>query len=1207
MQWATVTEFPDRDTKGIKCAAFSDAGLYAADRTGVLRWHAASASFELMAARSKDEMVQVLLPVGEDRLWCGLGSGKLVIYDTETFKEHKKIGGAHAAEVTCLCLSHSGLAVFSASADFTLKSWDSGNGRQLSSLSVHHSSVRTILAVPFSEEESLAITGGADGAVVACKERAGKLVEDEDFHSVAAPSGVASMVRIGERYWMGHADGRVSTWDAAGLTLLGDAKANRDSVSAIAEMGDVVWTGGADRQVLCWDAASRSPRLLYSLGDQGGYVKAMLRIGWGLWTFSSKNLRVLTSESIVDGHRKRLEQLEAERERLEAALKGEVERRQELQEEKGALEREVEGLNAEMSAVREQALEEASTLSGKASSEAAAHRREVDVYTRRIKSMKHDAHLLEQKVEAAEKAEAEQAERERALQDQIDGLEKEMRERAAAAEDTLKTAQREGAALKAEAERTLRAEVEARAEELRAAGTAAAEALAAAQKAAATEKADAEKALQDRLDGVTKQMRDKEQELLSLGSRMTQELETQALREKEHAELRELKEQELEALRAKVEEAEADAAQKAKEHTKEMDKLRKTFLNENKSTSQKGKRMVQMLQAERDQIAQEKDAQIQKLEDEREQLRVDMERRLQEQMAEANESMAKLAADRDGLVQSYDQKYDELQAALAATREEHEAERRREAEERDARDAEALAARKAGEEELRQQREEGRAALEAAAAEAQRRGQEAADRETELGRRLAEEAAARAKAEAAGAEKLQASEGALAALKMKAALEAARKAKELEQRAARLQELEEQLARDRRDAEAAAREAQVRLDEERAKAQKADFEREETQRRLEAERERLRLEMEEKLAAERRERQATQDRLQREAFDQRSLLEADRARLLAEHQAERQKLMREIDEQRGRAHALGLEKQSIEITLNGQKEALSRENANLGQEFRELKDMLQDIQENGAGEDRDARRGMEKENAGLQEQVVYFRSIAKNVKRDYQLQLERLEREKAALREQLERKRDKKRRYKQQLAEAVAAHARRLQDAEAAARQGEQELQALHASKADAMEALREARDRVEKGLELEGALRQASKDYRDLLEEAAALRQAREAARAEKQRLGAKLELAVQSLEIYQQECDGLERELGAAEYALAQAERGRQQNEAAFADMERKLGRSERARARGRADTREAGAQWDGLALGAVGGGEAALKPSRAHNRERHFMSFG
>ena len=57
----------------------------------------------------------------------------------------------------------------------------------------------------------------------------------------------------------------------------------------------------------------------------------------------------------------------------------------------------------------------------------------------------------------------------------------------------------------------------------------------------------------------------------------------------------------------------------------------------------------------------------------------------------------------------------------------------------------------------------------------------------------------------------------------------------------------------------------------------------------------------------------------------------------------------------------------------------------------------------------------------------------------------------------------------------------------------------------------------------------------------------------------------------------------------------------------MERKLGRSERARARGRADTREAGAQWDGLALGAVGGGEAALKPSRAHNRERHFMSFG
>ena len=42
------------------------------------------------------------------------------------------------------------------------------------------------------------------------------------------------------------------------------------------QMGGHVWSGSADKQILAWSSAGQQ---LYSVGDQGGYLVFMYRIG----------------------------------------------------------------------------------------------------------------------------------------------------------------------------------------------------------------------------------------------------------------------------------------------------------------------------------------------------------------------------------------------------------------------------------------------------------------------------------------------------------------------------------------------------------------------------------------------------------------------------------------------------------------------------------------------------------------------------------------------------------------------------------------------------------------------------------------------------------------------------------------------------------------------------------------------------------------
>ena len=120
LRWATVVELQKEAVKELRCVCGGDAGLFAADRRGVLAWSAAAGDFELKAPRRKDEMPGVVALVGGTGLWCGLGSGTIAMYDTEKWSAPPNtLVGAHSAEVTAICSAFGGFAAISGSTDFS--------------------------------------------------------------------------------------------------------------------------------------------------------------------------------------------------------------------------------------------------------------------------------------------------------------------------------------------------------------------------------------------------------------------------------------------------------------------------------------------------------------------------------------------------------------------------------------------------------------------------------------------------------------------------------------------------------------------------------------------------------------------------------------------------------------------------------------------------------------------------------------------------------------------------------------------------------------------------------------------------------------------------------------------------------------------------------------------------------------------------------
>jgi hypothetical protein len=65
-----------------------------------------------------------------------------------------------------------------------------------------------------------------------------------------------------------------------------------------------VWTGSVDKTILAFDSATYT--MLYSLGDQGGYIKSIMPAGWCIWTVNSAALRICTAETLLQTERDRV-------------------------------------------------------------------------------------------------------------------------------------------------------------------------------------------------------------------------------------------------------------------------------------------------------------------------------------------------------------------------------------------------------------------------------------------------------------------------------------------------------------------------------------------------------------------------------------------------------------------------------------------------------------------------------------------------------------------------------------------------------------------------------------------------------------------------------------------------------------------------------------------------------------------------------------
>ena len=53
-------------------------------------------------------------------------------------------------------------------------------------------------------------------------------------------------------------------------------------------MGDHIWSGSADHSLVAWSIKTKTP--VFELPQQGGFIRASVRVGWALWAGGSKTI-----------------------------------------------------------------------------------------------------------------------------------------------------------------------------------------------------------------------------------------------------------------------------------------------------------------------------------------------------------------------------------------------------------------------------------------------------------------------------------------------------------------------------------------------------------------------------------------------------------------------------------------------------------------------------------------------------------------------------------------------------------------------------------------------------------------------------------------------------------------------------------------------------------------------------------------------------
>lgn len=312
-------------------AAVATAGaVYTADSDGPIRaWSARAGTRGILARRERDSAVSSLATHREaSELWAGGNSGELFAISLSDASVKVKAFEAHKGSVQCICSLPSCSAVLSGGSDFALKAWRSPSGEHMLTRNAHHGAVKAIITVPpqktsstssdvFHKEHGAIWTAAGDGAILRWPQLYTSLLQHEaqgndargnDAEQVtvkkAGGPGVACLASIKPRWngrrtvWAGFDDGSVRVYNSDSASLEAEhTSVHRGCVSCIADAGSLVWTGSADHSIVAWDKAKLNKSFV--VGDQGGYVRCFVRVGWSVWVFTSKGIRVWSSESLL--------------------------------------------------------------------------------------------------------------------------------------------------------------------------------------------------------------------------------------------------------------------------------------------------------------------------------------------------------------------------------------------------------------------------------------------------------------------------------------------------------------------------------------------------------------------------------------------------------------------------------------------------------------------------------------------------------------------------------------------------------------------------------------------------------------------------------------------------------------------------------------------------------------------------------------------
>ncbi|KAK9813071.1 hypothetical protein WJX72_008417 [[Myrmecia] bisecta] len=329
--WAPVHEFTNA-TISRSAAAVSGTNIYTVDKTGVRRWNTTDGRCHQFVAGDVPGTVLCLEAVGPD-LWCCLAEGNIVVYDNNG-EVKKKPFNAHNREILCIKASPplpslGRQFVVTGGWDFTLKTWDV-DGKALGSRGHHHGAVECVLVTVSAAGKHKVWSGSADGTAFVWTDEAGDGdISKGDSRALKNPSGsgVCSLVAAaGGSVWAGTVDGRVLVWGAQDEELKQDKAVHSEKVSCLEAVGSHVWSGSADRTIMAHDAATFAS--LYTIGgDQGTFLKTILNVGWGVWTFNNKSIKVYTDEGILQASKQAADQAWGqlmEAHDVEAGLRSEI-------------------------------------------------------------------------------------------------------------------------------------------------------------------------------------------------------------------------------------------------------------------------------------------------------------------------------------------------------------------------------------------------------------------------------------------------------------------------------------------------------------------------------------------------------------------------------------------------------------------------------------------------------------------------------------------------------------------------------------------------------------------------------------------------------------------------------------------------------------------------------------------------------------------